>query len=95
MKISSIKIKQVDPDKGLIGFASLIIDGWLYLGNISIFSRASGDGIRLVFPGKKLKNGSIINIFYPLESEHYFELEKAISEECSFLLTNPNIWEKH
>lgn len=95
MTISSIKIKQVNPEKGLIGFASLIIDGWLYLGNISIFTRADREGIRLVFPGKKLKNGSVINIFYPLKSEHYFELEKAVYEECSFLLKNSNIWENN
>ena len=86
MKISSIKVKQVVPENGLIGFASLIIDGWLYLGNISIFSRAEGGGIRLVFPGKKLNNGSIINIFYPIKNEHYFELERAVAEKCSFLL---------
>lgn len=95
MEISSIKIKQVTPSNGLIGFASLIIDGWLYLGNISIFTRPDREGIRLVFPGKKLKNGSVINIFYPLKSEHYFELEQAVLKECSFLLENPNIWENN
>jgi len=84
MKISRIKIRGVIPVKGLIGFVSLVIDDWLYLGNIAIFTRLSGDGIRLVFPQKKMGETSI-NIFYPLSKDGYYELEKAVQEKMQGL----------
>lgn len=80
MVISKIKIKKLIPDKGHIGFVSCVIDNWLYLGNIAIFSRLNSDNIRLVFPEKKVGEKKF-SIFYPLTHEAYFELEKIIFEE--------------
>lgn len=56
MKITNVDIhKFVSPNKGHIGFASCIIDGWLFLGNIAVMTRlVSPEKIRLVFPQKKL-----------------------------------------
>jgi len=77
--VSRIKIKKLIPNKGHIGFVSCVIDDWLYLGNIAIFSRLNSDNIRLIFPEKKIGDKKI-SIFYPLTTQAYFELEKAIFE---------------
>jgi len=84
MQISRIKIKKLIPVKGHIGFVSCVIDGWLYLGNIAIFSRLNSENIRLVFPEKKIGDKKI-SIFYPLSTEAYFILEKAIFENFKSL----------
>ena len=85
MEISRIRIKKVPPKDGLIGFASVVIDSWLHLGNIAIFTRLNKEKeLRLVFPQKQLKNG-LISIFYPLTSEKYFELERAVQKKFNEL----------
>ena len=81
MKITKIQIKKIIPDKGLSGFVSCVIDDWLYLGNIAVFTRLNQEGkIRLVFPEKKVKDKKI-SLFYPLSSKEYFILEDAIKQE--------------
>jgi hypothetical protein len=85
MKISNIKMKSIVPTKWHIWFVSCVIDDWLFLNNIAIFSRLSNPSrIRLVFPEKKVWDKKI-NIFYPLKSQAYFELEKVISEKIKEL----------
>jgi len=81
MKISKIKIKKVIPTKGLVGFASLVLEDSLQLGNIAIFTRLNEpDKLRLVFPVKE--NGTNkISVFHPLTADFYFLLEKAITEK--------------
>lgn len=81
MKITKIQIKKINPDKGLIGFVSFVVDNWLFLNNIAIFSRLNKkEQIRLVFPEKKI-NDKRIPIFYPLSSKEYFILEDIIKQE--------------
>ena len=81
MKISKIKIRKVSPNKGLVGFASCVIDDSLYLGNIAIFTRLEDkEKMRLVFPVKETSQNKI-SVFHPLTSELYYLLEQAITEE--------------
>jgi len=78
MEITNVKIRKIVPVKGHIGFASCIVDDWLFLNNIAIFTRLSEPSkIRLVFPEKKVLDKKI-NLFHPLTSQAYFELEQAI-----------------
>jgi len=80
MIVTKIKIKKLIPDKGHVGFVSMVIDNWLYIGNIAIFTRLNNsDNIRLVFPEKKIGDKKI-SIFYPLTNEAYFELEAIVLE---------------
>jgi DNA-binding cell septation regulator SpoVG len=82
MKISKIKIKKVLPDKGLIGFASCVVNDCLYLGNIAVFTRLEDPSkIRLVFPVKELAGDNRISIFYPLTQELYYLLETEIANK--------------
>lgn len=81
MIVSKIKIKKVIPDKGLVGFASCVIDDSLYLGNMAIFTRLNKeDEYRIVFPIKE-KDGRKIEMFYPLTADAYYILEEAIANE--------------
>jgi len=81
MKISKIKIKKVTPSKGLVGFASCVVDDSLYLGNIAIFTRlGEPERMRLVFPVKETGQNKI-SVFHPLTTELYYLLEQAIAEE--------------
>ena len=80
MEISNIKIKKLIPNKGHVGFVSCIIDNWLYIGNIAIFTRLNSEELRLVFPEKKIRDKKI-SLFYPVTTETYYKLEKIISDK--------------
>ena len=81
MRISKIKIKKVTPDKGLVGFASCVLNDSLHLGNIAIFTRLGEESrMRLVFPIKETEKNKI-SVFHPLTAELYYLLEQAITEK--------------
>jgi len=81
MKITKVNIKKVTPQKGLIGFVSLVVDNWLHIGNIAIYARLNRKGeIRLVFPNKEINN-RVISFVHPLDSAYYFELEKVVLDK--------------
>ena len=81
MQISKIKIKKVIPNKGLVGFASCVIDNSLYLGNIAVFTRLDeAEKMRLVFPVKEAGQNKI-SVFRPLTAELYYLLEQAITKK--------------
>lgn len=62
INISEINIVLVKPDAGLIGFGSFLINHVFYVGNVGIFSRKDGSGIRLVYPKKH-----DIDCFHPID----------------------------
>ncbi len=80
MEITKINIKKITEDKGLVGFCSFIIDDCLFLGNIAIFTNRSRAGYRLIFPEKKVGEDAV-KIFYPLNTDFYFQLEEAVNRE--------------
>jgi len=76
MEISEIQIVPIKPNNGLVGFASLVLYGGLYLSSIGIFTRLEG-GYRLTYPTKKVGNRDI-NIFHPINKEFAEAIEKAV-----------------
>ncbi|PIQ82273.1 MAG: hypothetical protein COV76_04435 [Candidatus Omnitrophica bacterium CG11_big_fil_rev_8_21_14_0_20_64_10] len=66
LAISEVEILPVKPQGGLVAFASCVLNGQIYLGNIGIHTRPDGSGYRLVFPVKILPNGKQIHCFHPL-----------------------------
>ncbi|MFC1699982.1 hypothetical protein ACFL1I_08545 [Candidatus Omnitrophota bacterium] len=71
-------------EKGLLGFASCIVNNALSLNSISIYSRPNG-GYRLLYPIKTLPNGKEINIFYPINKETSEIINKAIFKKITEL----------
>jgi hypothetical protein len=53
MQISEVEIVLIKPRNGLIGFASLVVGGSLYLGGIGIHAKLDGSGHRLTYPTKQ------------------------------------------
>lgn len=78
LEITKISISRIPENKGHIGFASCIINKKIKLNNIAIFKRLNKEGYRLVFPEKKIEDKKI-QMFFPVNSEAYYELESAIN----------------
>ena len=84
-KITEVQIKTVKPKDGLVGFASLVLDGKLYLSSIGIFTRLNGSGYRITYPTKKVGDSSL-NIYHPINKELAEEIEMAVAERAERLL---------
>lgn len=79
LKISEIQIVPLKAKDGLVGFASCVLDGSIFLGNIAIHSCLKNPGdFRLVYPSKKLSSEKKINIFHPIHKEAGGLLSKSI-----------------
>ena len=85
MKISEISIDLVKPKDGLIGFASLVIEESIYLGNIGIVKRLDEDTFRLTYPTRKIGDKSF-NIYYPINKEAGKKIEKAVTKRLKEVL---------
>ncbi len=79
MRISNIQIVPIQPNQGIIGFASLLLDEALYISSIAIMTRPTG-GFRLVYPTKKTASRDI-GIFYPIDRSLGQEIEKNVIKE--------------
>jgi DNA-binding cell septation regulator SpoVG len=73
---TEIQIVPVQPQNGLVGFASFVLDSKLYLASIGIFTRPEG-GFRLLYPTKKIGTKNI-NIFHPIEKTFAEAIEAAV-----------------
>ena len=76
--VSEIQIVPVKPKNGLVAFASCVIDGQFYVGDIAIYTRPHGEDYRLVYPCKNLPNGKRINCFHPINREAAHKVNEAI-----------------
>jgi DNA-binding cell septation regulator SpoVG len=79
IRVTEVQIIPVRPRDGLVAFASCVINGAFYAGNIAIHtSTMAPDGLRLVYPDKTLPNGKVINCFHPITKEAGEKIKKAI-----------------
>ena len=77
MNISEIKIIPIKPDaKGLVAFASCLVDWKIYLSSIGILTKLSG-GYRICYPSKKIA-GQNLHYFHPINQETTTDIEKLI-----------------
>jgi stage V sporulation protein G len=81
IQITEVNIVPVKPNNGLIGFASFVVDENFYVGNVAIFSRLNGDGLRLVYPRK-----GEIDCFHPIKREVGDFVEQIVKEKFHNLL---------
>lgn len=76
--ISEINAVCIRPQEdGLVGFGSCIYNKCMFLGSIAIYERRDGT-YRLLYPTKVLKNGTQINIFYPINKSFGESMQNAI-----------------
>lgn len=80
MQISEVNITLIKPKDGLIGFASLVLGGALYLSGIGIHRKLNGEGHRLTYPTRKAGEQSF-NIFHPISRDMGLAMEQAIFEK--------------
>jgi DNA-binding cell septation regulator SpoVG len=73
MKISEVQIDFIKSNNGLIAFASLVINGDVYLSSIGIYKKLDGSGYRLTYPSKGTHS-----VFYPINRMVGQEIEEAI-----------------
>lgn len=77
---TEVRITPVTPQGGLVAFASLVINGNLYLGSIAIHTKLDGSGLRLTYPTKKAGIADR-TIFHPLTPELSRAIETALFDE--------------
>src|SRR3990167_5344177 len=88
LTVDEVEIYPVKPRGGLVAFASCIVNGCLYLGNIAVHTRLDGSGYRLVFPVKVLPNGKEIQCVHPVTRQAGELLLQAIVEKFEALIAS-------
>ena len=78
-RLSEIQIIPINPQNGLVAFASFVLDGSLYLGSIGVVTRPNG-GYRLVYPTKKVADRNL-NVFYPISREFALAVEQEVVKQ--------------
>lgn len=73
MIITEVEIDFVKPNGGLVGFASFIVDGCLYLSSVAIYRTLEGDRYRLTYPRK-----NDFDIFHPINRRASKIIEEAV-----------------
>ena len=84
-KISDIEIIPFRPRNGHVGFASFVINDQFFVGDVAMFTRPVG-GLRLAYAVKKLGNGTIVDIFKPINREVDECIELAVLEKYESIL---------
>ncbi len=78
IKLTEIEIVPVRPNKGLVAFASFILNDSFFVGDIAIYTKIEGNGFRLVYPAKTLFTGLKINCFKPITKSAGDAIEQAV-----------------
>jgi len=93
MTITEVNVVPVKPQNGLVGFASLVVDGSIYLNSIAIYVKLDGS-YRLLYPTKNSSERSI-NLFHPINRQTSEAIERAIFEKCNELFERSNDYAGH
>lgn len=88
MVVSEVNITPVKPDRGLIAFASIVIDGNIYLTSIAVYTKLDGS-YRLLYPTKNIGNKSL-GLFYPINRETSKAIEEAVFKRCDEVFEGRN-----
>ena len=89
MNITEINIEFIKPHNGLIAFASLVIDGNLYLSSIAIHKKLQSEEYRITYPNK----GSF-SIFHPINKATSKQIEEAIFKKLKEVMSKKTANEK-
>jgi DNA-binding cell septation regulator SpoVG len=89
MKITRVEIEFINPSNGLIAFASIVIDGSIFLSSIAIHKKLNAEGYRITYPSK-----GQFSIFYPINKEVSRQIEEAIFEKLEEVKNKVRGYEK-
>jgi stage V sporulation protein G len=89
IKVSEVQIIPIKPNKGLVAFASVVLDNNLYLGSIGIHTRIDGNGYRLTYPTKQI-GGRNLNIYHPINPVTSEAFERAIIDKYKDVMKEEN-----
>ena len=87
MKVTEVKIKLIEPNRGLIGFASVVLNGMLILNSIGIHEKLNSREYRLTYPTKKASPKDI-SLYHPLCEEFSKEIEKNVFKALKEVINN-------
>ena len=90
--VSEVNITLIKPCNGLIGFATLLWDGCVYLSSIGIHQKLDGSGYRLTYPTRKAGAQSIA-LFHPTTRAASAAIEQAVFARLKDVMknvSNPN-----
>ena len=82
MQITEINIEFIKPHNGMIGFASLVIDGNIYLSSIAIHKKLQSEECRITYPSK----GSF-SIFHPINKTTSKQIEEAVFKKLKEVMS--------
>ncbi len=86
-KVEKIEFIPISPRSGLVGFASCEIDGLHYVGGLGVYTSLDKPGsYRVTFPCKKLANGQLVKLYFPISEELTLAISSAINARVSSLL---------
>ena len=88
MLVSEVNITPVKPNKGLVAFASVVIDDSIYLSSIAVYTKLNGS-YRLLYPTKIMGNRSL-SLFYPINYRTSYLIEEAVSKKCNEIFQGRN-----
>ncbi|MBI2192055.1 MAG: septation protein SpoVG family protein [Planctomycetes bacterium] len=78
VEVSEVKIRLVDEgDDGLVGWASCVVNGALYLNNIAIRRGCDGEFV-LTYPSKRSRSDQKYFYFNPITREAKRAIDEAI-----------------
>lgn len=93
MVISEVNILPIKPKDGLVGFASIVVNGDLYLGSIAILAKTDGSQ-RILYPTKKVGDKSI-NLFHPINRDASKAIESAITNRYHQIFNTGNEYDRY
>lgn len=88
MRVSEVNITPVKPDKGLVAFASLVIDDNIYLNSIAVYTKLDGS-YRLLYPTKAVGSRSL-GLFHPINRKASKAIEEAVFKRCEEVFEGRN-----
>ena len=85
MHVAEVRIQLIKPQGGLIAFASLVVNGDLYLSGIGIHRKLDGSVFRLTYPNRKSGQQSF-DIFHPVNRAAGQAIEEVVLGELKNVL---------
>jgi len=84
-KVDNVEFVPIKPREGLVGFASCILNGNLYLGGIGVHTNLKDGSYRITFPTKKVGEHNV-PLYHPIDDKLREAISKAVVEKVEKLM---------